>query len=41
MTVSSPGKLNLLRDVSDLLMAVEGLAEGDIIASAAIDQEQP
>lgn len=30
-----------VRDVSDLLMAVDGLSEGDIIASAAIDQEQP
>lgn len=30
-----------VRDVSDKLMAVEGLAEGDVIASAAIDLEQP
>lgn len=30
-----------VRDVSEKLMAVEGLAEGDIIASAAIDLEQP
>lgn len=30
-----------IRDVSDKLMAVEGLAEGDIIAGSAIDLEQP
>ncbi len=30
-----------VRDVSDKLMAVEGLAEGDLIAGSAIDLEQP
>lgn len=30
-----------VRDVSDKLMAVEGLAEGDVIACSAIDLEQP